>query len=235
MAYYAKNWSRQLHIRSIVLKGNLALQREEVLPLLCLKKDSLLLQYRLETLSNNIQQHTWIKKAKVTRIFPSTLRVDIIERIPVAIAIDNATYYLDREGTVMKPLDGRALIKMPIVSSEHRDGVIKYYSPVCTHLRQALEVVVIASLKCSEIYYLVSEVHTKKNKDIVLYTLDAAVPIEVGSGETEQRLQTILTFWKNIVKDPVTPQLIEKLDARFKDRIVVRWKQFQTKNNVNNG
>ncbi|MEK7263595.1 MAG: FtsQ-type POTRA domain-containing protein [Bacteroidota bacterium] len=235
LEYYARSWSRKLHIRTIILKGNIALNRDEVLPLLSLKNDSLLLHYRLEKLSINIQQHTWVKTAKVTRIFPSTLRVDIEERIPVAITVLNSTFYLDNEGCIMKPLEGKDLLKIPVVSAEHRESDGKQQKQICIHLLQALNVVVVAASHCTEMYYLVSEVHTKKDNNVVLYTLDSAVPIEVGKEEFEQRLQTVLTFWKNIVKDPATPQLIETLDARFKNRVVVRWKQFQTKNNVNNG
>jgi len=58
----------------------------------------------------------WVKDARVSRRFPDTLVVDIVERQPAAIWQNNRQLMLiDREGVVLEPVDLAAMPDLPLV------------------------------------------------------------------------------------------------------------------------
>jgi len=58
----------------------------------------------------------WVKDARVSRRFPDTLVVDIVERTPAAIWQYNQQLMLiDREGAVLEPVDLAAMPDLPLV------------------------------------------------------------------------------------------------------------------------
>jgi cell division septal protein FtsQ len=52
----------------------------------------------IRQLQDSLAEHRWIRKVRVKKIFPSSLRVEIEERIPIALLKKDSVYLIDREG-----------------------------------------------------------------------------------------------------------------------------------------
>jgi cell division protein FtsQ len=70
----------------------------------------------LEKVRTQLMEHGWIKDARITRRWPDTLVVDVLERTPSAIWQNNKKLSLiDGEGVVLERVDPKAMPDLPIV------------------------------------------------------------------------------------------------------------------------
>jgi cell division septal protein FtsQ len=75
-----------------------------------------LLLLDIEELRDRIEAHRWVKEARVRKVFPSTLKVEITEREPAAILKSGESYLMiDREGVWLEQLAAREDANLPLL------------------------------------------------------------------------------------------------------------------------
>lgn len=68
---------------------------------------------------NILENLDWIESAKVQRLFPNQLTVEVREREPFAIWQRGQAYYvIDRAGAAMSGLDAVQMVRLPLVTGE---------------------------------------------------------------------------------------------------------------------
>jgi len=66
-------------------------------------------------LKDRIEAHRWVKEARVRKVFPSTLKVEITEREPAAVLKAGESFRLiDRDGVWLEPLAAREEADLPL-------------------------------------------------------------------------------------------------------------------------
>jgi cell division protein FtsQ len=68
---------------------------------------------------NILQNLDWVQSAKVQRLFPNQLVVEVKEREPFAIWQRGTAYYvIDRSGAAMSGLEASQMVRLPLVTGE---------------------------------------------------------------------------------------------------------------------
>jgi len=68
---------------------------------------------------NILQNLDWVQSAKVQRLFPNQLVVEVKEREPFAIWQRGAAYYvIDKAGAAMSGLEASQMVRLPLVTGE---------------------------------------------------------------------------------------------------------------------
>ena len=68
---------------------------------------------------NILQNLDWIESAKVQRLFPNQLVVEVREREPFAIWQRGTAYYvIDKSGAAMSGLEASQMVRLPLVTGE---------------------------------------------------------------------------------------------------------------------
>lgn len=68
---------------------------------------------------NTLQNLDWIESAKVQRLFPNQLVVEVREREPFAIWQRGTAYYvIDKSGAAMSGLEASQMVRLPLVTGE---------------------------------------------------------------------------------------------------------------------
>ncbi len=224
----ANLWKSSLRVKTITVEGNRIVETNEILQLVQIQRGSLMYAVDLTALQRNVESHHYIKSATVERDLPSTIKVTVGERKPIALVNGPEMVYLDDEGVVLPHSISKALFDLPLISGIPGSVPLKLGSAVEQEdVLEALEVLRTMKLVNREQYYQVSELQVRTGGDLILYTAEGGVPIIFGRGAVADKLLRLEAFWNNIVRDRGT-QNLQYVDLRYEDQIVVRWKSAPT-------
>jgi cell division septal protein FtsQ len=73
----------------------------------------------LQALRRDIRQLAWVKDVSIRKVFPSSLRVTVVERTPFALLERRGLSLADQEGHVLEPVYSLAEYDLPVISDEN--------------------------------------------------------------------------------------------------------------------
>jgi cell division protein FtsQ len=181
-------------VQQIVLHGAQALSHDAVLRQAGLRAGMSIWDIGPSVTEERIEELAWVQRARVRREFPNRVVVSVTERAPFAIAVVEGLQYLDRSGRVLGPVRAGAPIDLPFITGikgTHLDGT------GVPQLRRALRFIRLCEKRvCAG---GVSEVHLDPVNGLVLVPRDAAVPVLLGWGRWNgklDRLERVLSAWE---------------------------------------
>jgi len=90
--------------------------RQDIQALLDASKLGNLLLLDISRLQDRLETHRWIKEARLRKIFPSSLEVEIQEREPAALlGIGGRFILIDQEGVLLESLVSREGVNLPLL------------------------------------------------------------------------------------------------------------------------
>jgi hypothetical protein len=72
----------------------------------------------LEAVRTQVRRLAWVKDASVQKVFPSALRITVVERTPFALLERDGLRLVDEEGHALEPVYSLDEYKLPVVSDE---------------------------------------------------------------------------------------------------------------------
>jgi cell division septal protein FtsQ len=78
-----------------------------------------ILLLNIDQLKRKIATHRWIKDIHVRKIFPSSIRIGIEERIPAAILKTDAYHIIDKQGVLLGEVINTEDIGLPVLMDSH--------------------------------------------------------------------------------------------------------------------
>jgi hypothetical protein len=72
----------------------------------------------LQAVRAQVRRLAWVKDASVQKVFPSGLRITVIERTPFALLERDGLRLADEDGHVLEPVDSPDEYRLPVVSDE---------------------------------------------------------------------------------------------------------------------
>jgi cell division protein FtsQ len=88
-----------MSVRNLVVDGLQALPRDEVVAAVAVRNGTPLLQVDTDKVANRVATIRRVASVRVQREYPSSLRVTVVERVPVAVKdLSDGTHLFDRDG-----------------------------------------------------------------------------------------------------------------------------------------
>lgn len=203
-------------VRKIQLSGAVRLEEGEVLAEAGLRKGMSIFLVRERKASERLTALPVISSAVVSRRFPSTVQIKLVERVPAAYLLDRECFWaVDREGIV---IERRLLIgeSLPIVTGAVGGPFAPGFPPARPDQGQALALFLCALESVPELE--IAELNLGDVHNLVLYTIDGQEVLLGGSEKMEQKLTLV---WQSL------PYLVSGggsagcFDVRTGDRLVV--------------
>ncbi len=219
----ANLWKSSLLVKKIVVTGNRVVDANEILQLAHVEFNQRMYDFDLMVIRRDVGSHYFLKDVVVERDLPSTLRISVVERSPVAMVNLDEVKYLDEDGVVLPHSFSKELFDLPLLSGIP-SGVSFAVGRTVQHsdVLEALNILSTAKVVNKELYYLISEIRMRQGGDLVLYTAEGGIPVIFGRGNAPSKLVRLETFWNTIV--PLRgSQNLQYVDLRFEDQVVVRW------------
>ncbi|HSP07880.1 MAG TPA: FtsQ-type POTRA domain-containing protein, partial [Acidobacteriota bacterium] len=159
-----------------------------------------------------LESQPWIQSAVIWRKLPNTIRIHIIERVPVALVLSGNLYMVDASGKVIDVYDQ---------TPDHAN------LPVLTGINDpANEAQVLAGLEYvgelsrdPQIFSIVSEIHLNGGTDTTVYLKGMSFGLLVSKDGILPMIKKFLAY-SELVKKNFNG--LKVIDLRYKDQIILK-------------
>jgi cell division protein FtsQ len=217
-------WQASLPVRAVEVAGAVHADTTQLLDLAAVPDSAMLFSLDPVILEDRVRRHPWVAEAGVTRWMTGTLSIDVAERVPAALVLDERgrpAYFVDAAGFMMPvppPQPGRAY-DVPLLHG--RFGAYQPTTPVADAAIRDL-VTALAALR-PEVDAVVSSVERMADGSFVLHTAPTpgggSIPVALGRADFGPKLAHLHAFWDQaVLTRPDTP--IRRIDLRFDGQIV---------------
>jgi cell division septal protein FtsQ len=204
--------SERLRVARVEVRGSHFLSDQEVRELLGSAVGDNILGLDIEALKARLRSSPWVADAAISRALPDTLRVEIRERAPLALAEAEQLQLMDEDGTLIEPYGPRtAAFDLPIVRG------LKGASPEVLRDRAQRAGGLLRDL--GELSAEVSEVDVEAAGELKVVLRGAGEVLRMGGPPYRRKLRTYLELREDLERR--CPDA-EYFDLRFKDRIFVK-------------
>lgn len=205
--------SERLKVERLEVRGSHFLSEGEVRELLGPAVGENLLGLNIEELKQRLRASSWVADATVSRSLPDTLRVEIRERVPVALAEADRLYLMDGEGVLIDLFGPRtAGFDLPIVRGLGGGSDADGRRDRAQRAGALLE-------DLGELGAEVSEVEVEPSGDLRLVLRGAGEVLRMGAPPYRSRFLTFLGLRKDLAER--CPDA-EYFDLRFRDQIIAK-------------
>lgn len=219
----ANMWKSSLLVKKIIVGGNRIVDTNEILQLAHVESNQRMYDLDLMVIRRDVGSHYFLKDVVVERDLPSTLRISVAERSPVAMVNHEQINYLDEDGVVLPHSFSKELFDLPMLTGIPTGVSLAVGSTVLHHdVMEALNILSTAKAVNKELYYLISEIRLRQGGDLVLFTAEGGVPVIFGKGNAPSKLVRLETFWNTVVRHRGS-EYLQYVDLRYEDQVVVRW------------
>jgi cell division protein FtsQ len=171
-------------------------------------------------LERRLEEHPWIRRARVRREYPRRLTIQVVEREAAAVVLIDQLYYVDRTGAVFARVGAEDALDLPFVTGIEA-AVLNGERPYPRHgMRQALEVVKL--MAASGLPFRVSEVHIERDRGITVFPVEPQVALEFGWGRFPAKLARLGEVLGGFVG---RESQLREIDLTYESQVVIRLRQ----------
>jgi cell division protein FtsQ len=222
-------WKSNLRVKRVVVAGAVNVEANQIIQLAQVPAGISLYDVDLTRVQRNVQSHYFIRRATVERDLAGSIRITVEERTPLAVVTATPLSYLDERGVVLPSSISKAIYDLPVLSGIPADVKLTPGTTVIQEdVQEALALLSVLKIVNREMFHRISEVRVRGTGDMVLTSAESGVPIIFGRGSIADKVARLEAFWTSEVAERGA-QNLEYVDLRFRDQVVVRWRQTEQK------
>lgn len=206
-------------LKNIEVSSATRLTREEILGLAGVEAGKDLLKMNLKRMGEHILQNPWVETVRINRYFPDGISIAITEREPLAIVNMGFIYYLDKNANIFKVLNQGDKLDYPVVTGFSEEDLNSDPKGAKEALRATCDLLGILRKKGAFILADMSEIHYDKGYGFTLFTASGALPVKIGSGDFDAKIDRFTRIYQILMVQRPTLQYI---DLDFNDKIIVK-------------
>jgi cell division protein FtsQ len=208
--YLRAQSDRRFALKTIEVAGAAHTQRDAIDEVTKVYNGTNLFRLDIGRLQTDIGRLPWVSRVGIEKKLPDTLRIRIVERVPVALLQSGATMqYVDEHGMAFAPLS-------PSVG-DHDLPVIRNAGG--SELERAVALLRDLRTRDPQVFSRVSELHPIAPKGFVLFDRELATQVFANDDDLSTKWRELYAITR---AERLGPGSIEYADLRFADRIVIK-------------
>ncbi len=223
---YSIVWSEaagSFDLTATVVRGNSILVRDEVTALAKVPFAQSLNEVSLDEIQRRIEAHPYVKGARVSRRFPKSITVDVVERQPVAYINLPSFLVVDEAGFVMPLRHGDMEFNVPTLTGFNNAGELYPVGEKCLSQKtlEAIEYLTSVKGQFPELFADISELTVDKSDEYVMVLAEQPTRIHFGPSDMLGQLGLLKEF-NSTLSGVKSLHSYRYVDLRYKNQIVVR-------------
>ncbi|HLB25419.1 MAG TPA: FtsQ-type POTRA domain-containing protein [Nitrospirota bacterium] len=204
-------------VREVRVDGLKYVQKDDFISFIGDPRGGSILRYDMDETLKDAYTHPWIKEAVVRRDFPGTVRFELVERKPAAIAATASGHYLvDDKGFAVSEAAGGGWDFLPVIERPSTHGLRLLDEEDAKRMRKALRLLNVVRSEPGE--RLTGSVVVVGEDGAPYLKLNGAV-VKVGLDGYQEKVKRLSEVMSDIQKRGKKPALI---DLRFPGKVVVK-------------
>lgn len=187
------------NIKKIEIVGNNKLTRDEAISLSQIEIEENTFKLSKNKIEKNIKQNAYVESVKIKRNLPSTILIEIEERVPTyMITFANAYAYINNQGYFVEI--SKEKLELPIITGyATKEEDIQLGERLCTEDLQKLDDIlqIMKAAESNEIANIVTKINISDKQDYVLELKSEKKTVYVGD---TSNLSTKMLYIKEIIE-----------------------------------
>jgi cell division protein FtsQ len=210
-------------LREVELSGQKRLARPEIERLAGVELGKNLFSFDEQKAVNGLLGNPWVKSARVTRVLPGSLKVEIEEREARALALlGDKLFLLTPDGEPFKPVATDDPIDLPIVNGVSASELARNRDAARDRLRAGLEILTAYErLELSRVHKA-QEVSLAPSGEATLIVGKSGIALELGQGPFPQKLAMAGRVIAELSRKKGSPAVVFLDNRAHPERVVVR-------------
>jgi cell division protein FtsQ len=218
--------SPRFALREVRVAATAHVREDEVLALAAANPGDRLLAIDTDAVAARVATHPWVASARVRRVLPSALAIDVTERRAVATALLGALYLVDAAGHPFKRATMDEADGLAVITGVSREQYGNYRAATEGAFREALELLAAYQapdgLPGSHPRPALSEVHVDPRYGFSLVLYDGGGELRLGRGAWADKLARFDEIVAALgPRGPAVLRLVH-LDGGSRERVTVR-------------
>ena len=171
-----------------------------------------------------LEGNHYIKATRVSKHFPDKIKIEIVERNPIAVVNNIEPILIDENGIIL-PDNKAAFEKIIPFLSGFNQNKLSYKNGEKTtspKLNEAISLLKKINEKNKSLYKNISEIALNNDKEFVLVLVDFPTKINLGSSDLDKKIQIIESFDSSINPDGL--YAFKSIDLRYQNQIITKAK-----------
>jgi cell division septal protein FtsQ len=210
--------------RDIDINGMKKLSSELILQVSGLGPGTNLLALRPGRVEQALAAHPWIAEAELTRVWPNRLKLAIKEREPVALVQLGELHYIDRKGSLFKPLSPGDPHDFPVVTGFKEEQFAEGQGFPPSALDDVLTVLDLLEQTSPPLNLAnISEIHVDRERGITLYANGLKSAVHLGLKNFPENLHKFTKIWP-ILKERGYLTQVGSINLDYPQRVLLSLK-----------
>ena len=160
----------------------------------------------LQRIRDGLEQHPWIEEASISRQWPDSLEIRLVEEVPIARWGNSA--FLNHRGERLEIGDNSMLSHLPVL-----EGVERSERQMMRSYRQMVQMLQPAELRIAAL--------KRDARDAWRLTLTNDLELVIGRDQIIEKMRRFLLVWDQHLKTRATE--VERVDIRYDNGVAVQW------------
>ena len=176
----------------------------------------------IKNISELLEDHPYVKAARVSHRYPGTIQIEIEEREPIALLKSDPMIMLDQDGYVLPDLNNLQNFNLPILTNFNPDLELYPIGKKALSVKVNECIISLAWIKqdYEQLFDNLSELKISENNEIELILADQPTQIFLGENELGSRIKILKQFEVELGTKKISD--FSYLDMRYKNQIIVK-------------
>ncbi|NQU66802.1 MAG: FtsQ-type POTRA domain-containing protein [Candidatus Marinimicrobia bacterium] len=189
--------------KNTVVAGNGYIPTDQVLEIANINKNETVLDLDLGDVAKRLSAYSFIKSQKISRVFPSTIRIDVIEREPFAVVkCHNGMAILDRDGVIIPhdPAIGRSF-NLPTIKGETEKVSITELSSKdnASWVRTQTQFLLAIEKRLPELFSASQSIGIEMDQ-LIFHHIIGRTCIQLDMTNCEEQTEKLVSFYRTVEK-----------------------------------
>ena len=223
LSYKWSNYRRIFDTNKITISGNIILDKESYFEIIGEIKDKQISEVSSKKLSKELENNPFVKAARVSKQYPNSINIDIVERKPIAIINNKKQFLIDHEAVILPNSNSfidTTLIPMLSGFNPANDLYPEGDMTFSIKVKEAVKILDFIQLNFIEFFNEISELTINKDDEFEVILTEEPTRVILGKDNIQMKIDILKKFDKALGQRQLTDYRL--LDVRYSKQLVAR-------------